>query len=63
MKRTADPGRSLPVSFARKFMASVILKLKMETSSGPPTMMSPAQMRSQTKADTEKKRHASVLQR
>eukprot|EP00969_Alexandrium_andersonii_P033276 1452785-Alexandrium_andersonii.AAC.1 len=63
MKRTVSPGRSLPVSFARKFVASVILKLAMETSSGPPLMMSSTQMRSQMKAATEKKRHASVLQR
>eukprot|EP00969_Alexandrium_andersonii_P106749 4709056-Alexandrium_andersonii.AAC.1 len=35
----------------------------METSSRPPIMMSSTQMRSQMKAVTEKKRHASVLQR
>eukprot|EP00969_Alexandrium_andersonii_P157480 6960606-Alexandrium_andersonii.AAC.1 len=35
----------------------------METSSRPQIMMSPTQMRSQIKAVTEKKRHASVLQR
>eukprot|EP00969_Alexandrium_andersonii_P324181 14323774-Alexandrium_andersonii.AAC.1 len=63
MKRTVSPGRSLPMSLARKRVASVILKLVMATSSGPPIMMSPTQMRSQTKAVAEKKRHASVLQR
>eukprot|EP00969_Alexandrium_andersonii_P059909 2638852-Alexandrium_andersonii.AAC.1 len=35
----------------------------METSSGPPVMMSSTQMRSQMKAAAEKKRHASFLQR
>ena len=44
-------------------MANVILMLVMVTSPGPPIMMSSTQMRSQMKADTEKKRHASVLQR
>eukprot|EP00969_Alexandrium_andersonii_P130893 5788132-Alexandrium_andersonii.AAC.1 len=63
MKRTVSPGRSVPVSFAREFVASIILKLAMETSSGPQIMRSPTQMRSQMKAVTEKKRHASVLQR
>eukprot|EP00969_Alexandrium_andersonii_P067273 2967969-Alexandrium_andersonii.AAC.1 len=60
---TVDPGRNLPVSFARKFVASVTLKLEMETSPGPPIVMSSTQMRSQMEAATEKKRHAPVLQR
>eukprot|EP00969_Alexandrium_andersonii_P253107 11186568-Alexandrium_andersonii.AAC.1 len=57
MKRTVCPGRSLPVSSARKYAASVILKLVMATPSGPPITTSPAQLRSQTKAVAEKKRH------
>eukprot|EP00969_Alexandrium_andersonii_P230031 10159421-Alexandrium_andersonii.AAC.1 len=63
MKRTVAPGRSLPVPLARKCVAGVILKLTMETPSGPPIMMSSTQMRSQMEAGTEKKRHATVLQR
>eukprot|EP00969_Alexandrium_andersonii_P285295 12611871-Alexandrium_andersonii.AAC.1 len=63
MKRTVAPGRSLPAPLARKCVASVILKMTMETSSGPPIMMSSTQMRSHMKAVTEKKRHAPVLQR
>eukprot|EP00969_Alexandrium_andersonii_P312898 13825661-Alexandrium_andersonii.AAC.1 len=47
------------MSFARKYVASVILKV-MATSSGPPIMMSPTQMRSQTKAVAEKKRHGPI---
>eukprot|EP00969_Alexandrium_andersonii_P002073 91569-Alexandrium_andersonii.AAC.1 len=62
MQRTVDPGRSSPVPLARKCVASVILKLTMATSSGPPSMMSSTQTRSQMKAVTEKKRHASVCQ-
>eukprot|EP00969_Alexandrium_andersonii_P131872 5831443-Alexandrium_andersonii.AAC.1 len=63
MKRTVSPGRSLPMSFARKYVASAILILAIATSSGPPIMMSSTQMRSQMKAVPEKRRRASVLQR
>eukprot|EP00969_Alexandrium_andersonii_P116869 5167465-Alexandrium_andersonii.AAC.1 len=63
MKRTVWPGRRLPVSLARQKVAKAILKLAMATSSGPATMMSPTQRRSQTVEATLKKRQASALQR